>query len=186
MMIYLGEVVYDGPVQPCFNVMTLGKSSRHPSSTASVPSHRCSFDQRRTVREDLMAIAKARCCPNQHHQPFAARKAGMNQIAPQHRLVLSRKRNDHCWIFRALRLVNSNRVGGEDFIEFAKVIVDQPAIEIEHELLSFRINRVHEAEIAAEDLFVIIVDRLHHFVAAPEEDPKRVTAGLLGSPFRAD
>ena len=65
-------------------------------------------------------------------------------------------------------LVNRDRVGGDDFIELAEVVVDQPAIEIEHELLSFRINRMHKAEIAIEDIFVVIVDRLHHLVTAPE------------------
>src|SRR3984957_7124914 len=82
--------------------------------------------------------------------------------------MLSRKGNHHCWIFRALRLVNSDRIGGDDLIEFAEVILDQPAIVIEHELLSIRVNRTAEAEIAVEDLFVVVVDRLHHLIAAPE------------------
>ena len=58
--------------------------------------------------------------------------------------------------------MNSDCIGGDDLIELAEVVVDQPAIEIEYELLSFRINRMHEAEIAIEDIFVVVVDRLHH------------------------
>src|SRR5713101_2279355 len=86
--------------------------------------------------------------PHQHHQPFAPRNPRIDEIAPQHRVVLSRKRNHYHRIFRSLRLVNADRIGRDDLIELAEVVVDQAAIEIEHQLLGLRVNCMNETAIA--------------------------------------
>jgi transposase len=82
--------------------------------------------------------------------------------------LLRRKRNHYRGIFRTLGLVNGDRIGGDDLIELAEVVVDQPAIKVEHELLGLRVNRLNEPEVAIEDIFVVVVDGLHHLVAAPK------------------
>ena len=81
--------------------------------------------------------------------------------------------------------MNSDRIGGDDFIEFAEVIIDQPAIEIDHQLLGLQVNRLHEAEIAIEDIFVVVVDVCITLSPLLKEQPKRSPPVCSGSPLSA-
>jgi hypothetical protein len=61
--------------------------------------------------------------------------------------VLSREWDHHRRVLGTLRLVNRDRISGDDLIKLAEVVIDQPAIEIDHQLLGFQVNRLNEPKV---------------------------------------
>ena len=49
---------------------------------------------------------------DQHDEPLTSGKAGVEQVPLQYGVAPGHDGNDHRWIFRALALVDSHRVGG--------------------------------------------------------------------------
>ena len=73
--------------------------------------------------------------PDQHEQPLAPCDPRVNQVALQKHVVLGRHRNHHCREFRALRLVNRDGVGQCNFIQLPEVVLHEPIIEADRNLV---------------------------------------------------
>ena len=67
-------------------------------------------------------------------------------------------------IFRTLGLVDGDRIGQHEAVEFAALIGDLAAVEIDRDLSRLGIDLGDEAEIAVIDLLVVVVLDLHHLV----------------------
>ena len=63
-------------------------------------------------------------------EALASRHAGLDQVLLQHRVVLSRQRDHHGWVFRTFALVDRGGIGEDQFVEFDTdhaIIVDVEA-----------------------------------------------------------
>lgn len=69
--------------------------------------------------------------PHDDDQPLAAGDGRVQQVPPQHRVLLGRERNDDGRILRALAFVDGRRVGKHDPIEFGETIQSGLLIEAE-------------------------------------------------------
>jgi hypothetical protein len=62
--------------------------------------------------------------------------------------MLGRNGQDYSRVFGTLRLVDGGRVGKHQAVEFAALVGDIPAVEIDRDLSRFGIDLGDEAEIA--------------------------------------
>ena len=58
--------------------------------------------------------------PDDDHQTFAPGDGCVDEIARQRGVMLGRERDNDGGLFRALRLMDRRRIGGNDSVEFAK------------------------------------------------------------------
>ena len=106
------------------------------------------------------------------HETFAPRDGGVDEIARQHRVMLGRERDDDGGIFRALRLVDRRRIGGNHSVEFAQRIFDLAPVEAGDEEAFNLVDAQHGSKVAIEDIAVIIILGLHDLVAGRENRPE--------------
>ena len=74
--------------------------------------------------------------PDQHEQPLAPRDPRVDQVALQQHVVLRGERDHHCRELRTLRLVDRDRVGQRNLVQFPEVVFDQPVVEAHRDLCS--------------------------------------------------
>ena len=72
---------------------------------------------------------------DEHHQPLAARHAGVEEVPLQHGVVLGHERDDHAWILGALALVDRRGVGGHQRVQLAEPVRDGAAVEVRQQLV---------------------------------------------------
>src|SRR5207248_8693371 len=72
--------------------------------------------------------------PDNDDEPLAARHAGIDEIALQHRVMLRGQRHDDRGVFGTLALVDRRRIGECQRVELATVITYDAAVEIDGEL----------------------------------------------------
>ena len=66
---------------------------------------------------------------DENDKPLAARDAGVEQIALQHRVVLGHDRDDDRRILRALALVNGRSIGGNDDVGIFESVSGEAQLE---------------------------------------------------------
>ena len=115
-----------------------------------------------------------------HHEPPAPGHARVEQIAPEHRVVLRGQRDHHGRVLRALRLVNRGRVGEHQLVELAEAVGDLTSVELDQHLAGFRVDRANEAKVAVVDVLVVVVLDLHHLVAGAECPAEALDGVLAG------
>ena len=82
--------------------------------------------------------------------------------------MLGEDGDDHGGIFASLRFVNGYGIGVDDFVQLRKLIGHgNPVVRDDHDLF-FRIHGGDSADVAVEDLFVIVVPHLHDLVHEAE------------------
>ncbi len=82
--------------------------------------------------------------------------------------MVRRQRHHHCRVLAALRLVDRNRVGERKLLQLLAFVLDHLLIEFHMQVFGNRIAADNHAHVTVEDLLVVIVLLLHHFVANPE------------------
>ncbi len=85
----------------------------------------------------------------------------------------------------ALALVHRDGVGQAQLVQVREVEGDHPVVEPDVDLLLLQVDALDAADVAVEDVLVVVVPELHHLVARPEEAgaphhlrPPRVQGGL--------
>src|ERR1019366_4675140 len=86
--------------------------------------------------------------------------------------------DDHRRKLRALRLVDSHRVGQRDFIQLPEVVRHQPVIEPYRDFLLDGIDFLDHADVTIEDLFLVVVLRLNHLVPDLEPPAESLRGGF--------
>jgi hypothetical protein len=76
--------------------------------------------------------------------------------------------------------VDRRRIAEHQFIEFAKRIADQSAIEFNRQFLVVLIDVGDKTDVPVEDIPVVVVLDLHHLVADAEAVPKLVDVVFAG------
>src|SRR5208282_1812363 len=94
---------------------------------------------------------------DEHHQPLAARHAGVDQVPLQHRVMLGAERNHDGWVLRSLALVDRRRVGKNQLVEFGEAVDHLSTVEVDRELALLHIDAQNEAEVTVVDLLVVVV-----------------------------
>ena len=89
---------------------------------------------------------------DQHNQPLSTGYAGIEQIAPQHGVVLGQDRDNDRWIFGPLALVDRHGIGWHERIEFAEAIGDIAAIESDNQFTRVLVDVIDVANVAIVDL----------------------------------
>src|SRR5690606_38922274 len=113
---------------------------------------------------DLDGAARA----DQYHQPPGARHGRVEQIALQHHVMLHNHGYHHTRVLRTLRLVDANGKGMDQFVRFQETVDHRYAVDGDRDGLLDHVNSHDAADIAIIYAFVIVIHRLHHFVADAE------------------
>src|ERR1035438_1816782 len=92
--------------------------------------------------------------------------------------MLHGHRDDHRRELRALRLVDSYGVGQRDLVQFPVVVDNQPVVEPYRDFLLHGIDLLDHADVAVEDLLLLVVLRLDDFVPNLEPPSKSLRGGL--------
>ena len=123
---------------------------------------------------------------DQHRQPLSPRDPGLEQVPPQHGVVLGQHRDHHGRILRTLALVERRGIGRHQRVQLAETVNEIASLEPRGELARLRVHIGDEADVAVVNLLVVVVLDLHHLVAGgkgPAEAldlpfPRRVEGGL--------
>ena len=73
---------------------------------------------------------------------------GVEEVPPQHRVVLRHDRDDHGWIFGTLAFVDRRGVGGHQHIQFTKPVGNGSAVKVGDELAIGGIDTIDVANVA--------------------------------------
>ena len=98
-----------------------------------------------------------------------ARDGRVEQVALQHEEVLRVDGNDDARVFAALGFVDGAGVGECQFVEVGRLIGDRPPVEVDRERAFLLVDGADAAEVAVEDLQVVVVRLLHHLVARAQQ-----------------
>src|SRR5215510_10014678 len=79
--------------------------------------------------------------------------------------MLGDEGNHHRWIFRALALMDRGGIGQRQLIEFTSGILDLAPLKLHLHHTLVQVNLSNAADVAIEDLFVIVIDVLEYFIA---------------------
>jgi len=105
---------------------------------------------------------------DKHDQLFTASGGGIDKVSLKEYVVLHDDGDDHRPIFRPLRFVYGDGVGKLEFVQFGELIGDDAAVEVDRYSFVLVVYREDEPEVAVEDVLLVVVSYLHHFVAPPE------------------
>ena len=117
---------------------------RSPLGAEPFPQFRPSFAPRNIAYSNRDRLPLS----DQYDEPLSAGEAGVKKIALKHGVMLGRDRQDDGRIFRALRLMDGGCVGEDQAVEFAALVGDLSAVEIDRDLAGLGIDLGDEAEIA--------------------------------------
>jgi len=78
--------------------------------------------------------------------------------------MLGQERKDHGRILAPLSLVDGGGIGQHQFIQFGKIINDQPSVHFDPNFLVLGVNLADASQVAVEDFLIVVVAHLHHFV----------------------
>jgi len=108
-----------------------------------------------------------------HDHEFAASgDGGVEEVSLEQDVLLDGEGDDDGWELGALGLVHGHGVGGDDLVEFAEVVDHRASIEVDGEFLFEFIKGGDPADVAVEDVLVVVVAGLQDLVAAAEPDPE--------------
>ena len=120
----------------------------------------------------------------QDDQPPGAGDGGVEQVAAQHATVLAQQRQHHGRVFRALRLVDGDRVGDGQLVQLVGGIGQPAPVDGDLERLARGSMRGDPADIAVVDLALVVVLELHHLVAERRSGSGRASSASGGSGLR--
>ncbi len=128
----------------------------------------------------VIANGDAQCLllPDQHEQPLAPRDPRVDQVALQQHVVLRGERDHHCRELRSLRLVDRDRVSQRNLVQFPEVVLHQPVVEADRDLLLDHIDPLDDPHVAVEHVLVVVVLRLDDLVAYLESPSEPLDGGL--------
>src|SRR5258708_11370475 len=113
--------------------------------------------------------AQGSSLPHDDHQAFSACYRRVEKVARQHDEMARQKDHDHGRVLAALRFVHSARVREHEVVEIGPVVMHVASVEANAQLTFSRVDPRDDAEVSVEDLFVVVVSELHHFVTVPED-----------------
>ena len=99
---------------------------------------------------------------------LGAGDGGVEEVALEHHVVLGGDGDDDAGVFGALAFVDTDGVGVDQFVCFEEVVDDGEAVHVDGDRLLDGVEGGDTADVPIKDPFVIIIDRLHHFVADAE------------------
>ena len=143
-------------------------------------SHSSSFDHRRRPATFRTAMATAFFCPTSTTSRLPRVTPGVEEVPPQHRVVLGQHRDDHGRILRALALVHGRGVGGHQRVELAQAVDVLAPVEPRGQLPGFGVDVGDLTDVAVVDLLVVVVLDLHHLVARREGPAEALDLALAG------
>src|ERR1700751_4917973 len=73
--------------------------------------------------------------PDEHEQPLSPRDPRIDEVSLQQHVVLRGERDHDCRKLRPLRLVDGDRIGERYFVQFAEVVLNDPVVEADSNLL---------------------------------------------------
>ena len=115
--------------------------------------------------------------PDEHQQPLSPRDSRVDQVALQQHVVLRGQRNYHCRELRSLRLVDRDRVGQRNLVQFPEVVFNQPFVEADRNLMLNRIDPLNDSDVPVEDILVVVILDRMTLSPAWNRHPNRSTAG---------
>ena len=98
-------------------------------------------------------------------QPLPARHTRIEEVPGQHHVVLGRHRDDDGGVFRALGFVDRRGIGQHNGVEFAEWVGHDASVELGGQRAFLVIDADDHAEIAVENLAVVVIDRLYDTIA---------------------
>ena len=100
---------------------------------------------------------------------FGAGDGGVDEAALEENVVLGADGDDDAGELAALAFVNRQRIGGLELVELAGFVFDRAlGIEADVQLHGIGVDGGDVADVAIEDLFVVVVVRLDDLVADAE------------------
>ena len=107
--------------------------------------------------------------PYKDAEAFGAGDRGVEQVTLQQHAMLNDERYDDDGIFAALALVDGNGVGQHQFVQLMELVANEERAcllyEFDFERCAVFVNAANPANVAVEDAFVVVVARLHDFIA---------------------
>lgn len=98
-------------------------------------------------------------------QPLSTRDARVEQVAGKHHVVLGRHRDHDGGLFRALGFVDRRGIGQHERVQFAVRVGHDAPVELGGQRAFLVIDADDHAEIAVENLAVVVIDRLYDTIA---------------------
>ena len=102
---------------------------------------------------------------DQHDELPRAGDGGVEEVALKHDVVLGQHGDDDGGIFAALAFVDADAVGRQQFIEVGEIIDHGAVVHRDRQRLLDGVNRLDAAEVAVENVLVVVIPDLHHLVA---------------------
>ena len=112
--------------------------------------------------------AESSSAADDDHELASPGHGGIEQIPLQHDVVLVVEHDDHGGILAALGLVDGARVGGDDVVEIVMRNSYRSAVKPDDDLGLLLVEELDPADVAVEDLEVVVVADLHDLVADAE------------------
>jgi len=103
--------------------------------------------------------------PDQHEQPLATRDLGVDQVTLGQHVVLHGQWDHHCRKIGPVRLVDRYRISEANLVQFPEVILHQPVIEADRQLLIDCVDTLDDSDVPVEHILGVIVLCLDHLVA---------------------
>src|SRR5450759_2838423 len=107
--------------------------------------------------------------PYKDAEAFGACNRGVEQVALQQHTMLGDERNDDNGILAALALVDGDGVGQPQIVQFMELLADAARTGLPYEFDIARgavfVDAANPANVAVEDALVVVVARLHDFIA---------------------
>ena len=107
-------------------------------------------------------------CADDYDQFSRPRNGRVQQVALQHHIVLRGQGHDHGAKFRALALVYTHGIGQYQFVQFRKLVCQNAVLKSHAQHVIF--YPVDAPDIPVENVAVVVISHLHHFVAHPKAD----------------
>src|SRR5579875_356039 len=148
---------------------------RHPTSDADLPAlaDAGSIDAQ-AVGEAAEAAAfflvahrlrHRRARADQHAYSLRPCNRRIDKVAPQHQVMALMHRHHDRRILAALALMHRNRIGERQFLQVGRVVAGVAVFKGDVDQRPCRIDAHHAANIAVEDLLVIVVPELDYAIA---------------------
>src|SRR6266536_763790 len=110
---------------------------------------------------------------HQDTETSGTRNRCIEQVPLEQHTVLINQRNNHNRIFAALTFVDGDGIGQDQFIQFVKLVANKERTgllyKFDFERGALLVDAAYPAHVTIEDAFVVVVARLHDFVAYTQD-----------------
>ena len=102
---------------------------------------------------------------HQYQRLLGPRDSGIDQVPLEHHIMRHEYWHHNDRVLTALGFVYRCGIGQHQLVKLRHIIDNQTVVKLDAQLPILRVNLLHDADVAVEDLFFVVVADLHDLVA---------------------